>query len=263
MATHQNAERCLAADVSALPRYEPAEGPTNWLQFSNTRLSSFEPEALQPLILNRQEHRDFLYDEGSERFNGIQTALASLTLQTSPRAVARVKGYGGKSQQIELAEAVNAILAKHDSLGREGDTAGCFSLKDTWRDLPVLSHITASTICRWVRICKHHGIPSPFRKLPVFDIQRSDFYRADVQLVIETASVVVEALQNGYQANRKNVRSPKNLEMANFIARRGPQFANAWANGTAALDYCAKHGLAAEEWHPPVGPQENVGNCEY
>lgn len=216
-------------------------GYYTWLQDreDHARLLFGEPEGYTP-----EAHAQLDTD--------LPISLAHLALTTK---LSRPTKYEQFSRG-EIEDSVSAILTHHDAAAR-GDECGevIFGLVDPDKDLPRVEALTSQVIWIWERAWTWHnkreGVaetdnPSPFAELPTSDIESADFDRTDVQLVIETASAVIEVLETGYPSGRPG--GEYSSKVGRFVAKYGPSYARDWISGGVISRYCAEHGHDAEQW---------------
>ncbi len=191
----------------------------------------------------REQHRQLLFGENVELappLGATATApLTTLTFNMSPI------GKSASAERVtQVADATHAILTQHDDMARHREGA-LFGIKDP-EILDCVASLTAGVISRWEHACHKYKRPSPFATITGTEISDEDLQRTDVQLVLETASAILEVLNLGYGSVR-DPRSATSRLLMNFVARRGPLFAQAWANRDMLRDYAEQHSANPDE----------------
>ncbi|HJQ08110.1 MAG TPA: hypothetical protein VJ836_01360 [Candidatus Saccharimonadales bacterium] len=212
-----------------------------------------EAERYDKWLATRDQHRQFLFGEDLTvpyREKPPSFSLASLALVTN------LQGSPGRKRRAYEAEArvritsgVIAIVKDHEHEARKPNGSALFSIPDP-DELSRVAGVAARVVLTWDRACWLDGRESPFAELPKESVWPDEFERADVQLVVETASAVCEVLQAGYRYYGKADT------LANLVAKRGPEYAKAWVRGDIIRAHCEQWGYDAELWLravPPVG----------
>ena len=202
-------------------------------------------------MVARQEHRQLLFGEAGAD-DGVITSLADIALQTSIQNSGTKNYYRDEGAKSELAARVVAILRYHDKLAFDSHESKAIFGTASQEALDRIASLASRAIWLWDQSCRQIAKPSPFADLPATNIEDNDFGRQDVQLVLEAAAAASEILQLGYKGGTPWSKTSNKL--GNFIARRGPAFAEAWINGDTIRAFCEENGLDAETWLGHISP---------